>query len=556
MNRFPLPRSLGVRALPIRAGARRAWGFVAALLVLAAPRSPAQVPAPLVVYDEEEETPEEARRPFEEKVARRACTLCHAFVEPQMLTRQNWAEQILPRMSVRLGVAVPDFSSSPEGDLIRARKIYTERPLVPVEWWPAIERYYLKNAPESPLPQDPRPEIQIGLPGFRTERPRFRTPDPSTTLVKISPGRRQIFVGDDKLQALFLLNTNGAVVAQLDAGNVPVDLVETDTGLYVTCVGSFLPSEIHRAELLFFPRQGEGFGPRKVILKELPRSVQTEFADFNGDGRTDFAVCMFGNLTGRFSWFENLGEDRYREHVLSQETGAMYCAARDFDRDGHLDLAVLFAQHLESLIILYGDGRGNFSGDSIFQKPPVYGHSFMEAVDFDGDGRLDFIVTNGDNGEYESPTKKYHGVWLYRATGPRSYEEHFLFPLNGAYRALARDFDGDGDLDIAVNAYFPDYVNSPRESFVLLVNQGGLKFQPYTFPECISGRWLVMDAGDLDGDGDLDIVLGSYIHGPSAVPAFLMEIWERQGPSVLILRNLSKDRMAPAAAPAPASSSQ
>lgn len=505
----------------------------------------AQPPAPLVVYDDEEETPEEARRPFEEKVARRACTMCHAFVEPHMLTRQNWAEQILPRMSVRLGVAKPDYSSSPEGDLIRARKIYTERPLVPVEWWPAIERYYLNNAPEAPLPQDPRPEIQIGLPGFRVERPRFRTANPSTTLVKISPARRQIFAGDDKLQTLFLLDQQGAPVAELAAGNVPVDLVETEAGLYVTCVGSFLPSEIHRAELLFFPRQGEGFGPRQVVLQELPRSVQAEFADFNGDGRTDFALCMFGNLTGRFSWFENLGEGRYREHVLSHETGAMYCAARDFDGDGKTDLAVLFAQHLESLIVMYGDGRGNFSGESLFQKPPVYGHSFMEAVDFDRDGRLDFLVTNGDNGEYESPTKKYHGIWLYRATGPRSYEEHFLFPLNGAYRALARDFDGDGDLDIAAIAYFPDYVKSPRESFVLLLNQGGLQFRPYTFPECISGRWLVMDAGDLDGDGDVDIVLGSYIHGPSAVPAFLLAAWERQGASVLILRNRLRDAPSP-----------
>ena len=63
------------------------------------------------------------------------------------------------------------------------------------------------------------------------------------------------------------------------------------------------------------------------------------------------------------------------------------------------------------------------------------------------------------------------------------------------------DFDGDGDLDIAAISYFPDYAKHPDEGFVYLRNDGDWHFQPFVLREARQGRWLVMDAGDIDGDG-------------------------------------------------------
>ena len=48
-----------------------------------------------------------------------------------------------------------------------------------------------------------------------------------------------------------------------------------------------------------------------------------------------------------------------------------------------------------------------------------------------------------------------------------------------------------------------------------------------------------MDVADIDYDGDLDLILGSYIHGPSDVPDFLMKDWEKGGPPFVILRNIT-----------------
>lgn len=85
--------------------------------------------------------------------------------------------------------------------------------------------------------------------------------------------------------------------------------------------------------------------------------------------------------------------------------------------------------------------------------------------------------------------------------------------------------------------FFPDYDAAPRESFIYFQNQGGLQFKPFTFRECIAGRWLTMDAGDIDGDGDEDIVLGSMTGVPTPVPEFLKELWQKNGPSLIVLRN-------------------
>jgi hypothetical protein len=516
-------------------GRWRAWAWV--LVALIGYASVPAWPAPAAPAEDEDESAEMAKLPPGEKAARKACTMCHVFPTPDLLDKKHWREQVLPRMKVRLGLAIPDYSTTPDAALIQERKIYTDKPMVPPDQWPLIEEFYEKNAPEEPLPQDAHGEIKVGLPCFRLEPPRFRQPIPQTTLVKISPASHRIFVGDDKSQSLFILDADGRGLEQYTLDNIPADVVERPEGLYVTCVGSFIPTERYCASFVFLPRDGESFGEPKVILKDLPRACQAAFADFNGDGKPDFALCMFGNLTGRFSWFENLGEGQYREHVLANHSGSEACVVHDFNKDGKPDLAVLMANEVEMIIIMLNDGKGNFTSQMVLQKPPAYGHVTFELDDFNGDGRMDLLVVNGDNGEYDSPLKKYHGLRIYLDKGDLEFEEAFFYPLNGAYKAIARDFDGDGKLDIAAISYFPDYVKSPRESFVFLRGEGGLKFSASTFRECIAGRWLVMDAGDLDGDGRPDLVLGSYATGPGAAPAFLQKMWKEQGPSVVILRN-------------------
>ena len=54
-----------------------------------------------------------------------------------------------------------------------------------------------------------------------------------------------------------------------------------------------------------------------------------------------------------------------------------------------------------------------------------------------------------------------------------------------------------------------------------------MQFVPATFDEVLAGRWLTMDVGDVDLDGDEDIVLGSFAMGWSNVSAELEARWRR-----------------------------
>jgi len=187
--------------------------------------------------------------------------------------------------------------------------------------------------------------------------------------------------------------------------------------------------------------------------------------------------------------------------------------------------------------VFWNEGGLRFRDEVVIRNLSSFGSSNVRLADMDGDGALDVILTSGDNGDLPEVTlKPYHGVRIYRNDGQNHFGEAFFYPMYGAYNAMAADFDGDGRLDLAVVAYFPDWSAEDVESFTILRQTGSMQFAPMRVPSLPLGRYAVLDVGDVDGDGDADVLLGGLYDNLGVAD---VARWDRirKGPRAVLLRN-------------------
>jgi hypothetical protein len=134
-------------------------------------------------------------------------------------------------------------------------------------------------------------------------------------------------------------------------------------------------------------------------------------------------------------------------------------------------------------------------------------------IDFNHDGKPDILYTCGDNDDYSPILKPYHGVYIFTNQGNWKFKQTYFYHINGCSKAVAADFDHDGDLDLAVIAFFPDFKNHPTEGFTYHEQTSAGKFKVNEIPVNQFGRWISMDVADVDQDGYPDVLLGNFSIG-------------------------------------------
>ncbi|MCY2987972.1 MAG: S8 family serine peptidase, partial [Planctomycetota bacterium] len=243
------------------------------------------------------------------------------------------------------------------------------------------------------------------------------------------------------------------------------------------------PVEIPLAPAGRPPAEPRGFGPIALLA-----------ADFNRDGRPDLAVVnnTSSNVTILldFNGISFASETYVPVGILPNAI-----SSGDLDGDGDLDVVVT-NEFGNSVSILRNDGQGHFTPDAA--TPGVGNHPFgIDTGDFNHDGRLDLVVADfgthpsgGDLGDVR--------VLLANASG--GFTSHVACPVGfGPATLVAKDLDGDGNLDLAVANFLSDNVTVCR----------GRGDGTFTVVATLPGGSGPMDikAADLEGDGDLDLLV-------------------------------------------------
>ncbi len=465
-----------------------------------------------------------------ERLAKQYCSSCHLFTEPGLINKRNWEKNVLPQMAFRMGFSdMQIMSSLTEEDLNEIIKSLPPRPIVSDEEWAAIKNYYISNAPDS----------IISLPHKKLDTLRQFSVIPFVhsgvnswiTLVQTDTLEHKIWIGT-RSSKLFKFNMKLEAEDSVKLTSAPSHLFfEKDKEPVVSAMGIMDPNDQPRGSLQQLNRKEHTAIP---FIDSLKRPVYFEKADLNKDGLDDYVVCSFGNYTGSLSAFENKGNGTYVKHVLLNQPGARKVVIKDANHDGLNDIIVLMSQGDEQVSLLSNAGNFNFRMTGLLRFPPVYGSSFFDIVDFNKDGHFDILYTNGDNADYSIVLKSYHGVHVFLNDGKNKFKESWSYPMHGASQAMARDFDGDGDIDIAAISFFPDFKYT-EEGFIYFENNGD-GFTPRITKIARHARWLVMDVTDIDQDGDDDVLIGA-LNFNNGVPKEAFYDWQDHKYSLLILRN-------------------
>jgi FG-GAP-like repeat/Dihaem cytochrome c len=421
-----------------------------------------------------------------ERNVQKYCSSCHVVMDPKLLDRKSW-NSVLYQMRGEIRKAGMEIDNLE---------------------WEMVEQYY--NRFSNMILDDSSTQISTGAAQFNPAQPINEMQGRSNiTIIGFNDKDGSIVAGDASRRLLYLPRNGQLKITDLK--NIPIDIkYSTDPKkIFVLGIGSLSPSESTAGQLLSVDVNSGEVIP---LINGLERPVYFLASDLNNDKVDEFLISCFGSTVGKVNTGRLILYIRehgiWQQQVLANLPGATKAIVEDYNKDGLPDIFALFAQGNERIVRYTNEGNFQFSQQILVEYPPVYGISDFSMADMNGDSHSDLIVSNGDNGDYSPVFKPYHGVRVFLNDGSHQFKQEYFQKINGAGRLRVRDFDRDGDMDVVVLSIYPDLFRYPEESLVLLENTGD-GFDARYLEREPSLKWMILEAGDVDGDGDDDIITGA-----------------------------------------------
>ncbi|MBK8977589.1 MAG: VCBS repeat-containing protein [Planctomycetes bacterium] len=218
------------------------------------------------------------------------------------------------------------------------------------------------------------------------------------------------------------------------------------------------------------------------------------FADFDGDGDLDLAVCILE----RIDVLENDGSGTFTQrNSLSNPMRATDFATADLDADGNVDLVQTGCSDSG---VWWGDGAFGFVRQHLATGCAA-SQILLADLDADGDHDLVFAMANALGGTTGRPEIRWNA-------GRRQFLSALNLPLgpHSGSAVAALDFDADGDLDLVLGGRaFDDRLQLWRHDSGGRFVDVGVPLEPFATPGTVAALTVL----DAEGDGDVDLYVAS-----------------------------------------------